>query len=140
MPDSPLTGNFNPDNHPPFSPIYSHVSQIAISPTATLVSIAGQIGCDMTTKSIPNSLGEQVALALKNVDACLAAAGATKQDIVQVRQYIVNFLPQDPKRVELYTEWLGDLRPPSTNIGCQSLAHKDLLYEIEVVCVVKHGS
>ena len=131
---------FNPTGHDTWSPTYSHVSRIPISSTHSLISFAGQIGADSSTRHIPSTLGEQVTLALANVDNFLTAAGATKRDIIQVRQYVVNMLPQDPERAKLYTAWLGDdVRPPSTLLGVQSLATKELLYEIEIVAVVKSG-
>lgn len=131
---------FNPPGHNTFAPTYSHISSISISPTSTLISIAGQVGHDSTTNTIPPTLAEQCTLAFANVDKCLAAAGAKKEDIVQVRQYVVNLLRdgegQDIEGPRRYAEWMGGLKPPSTRLGVQTLAHKDLLYEIEVVCVV----
>lgn len=133
--------NFNPEGQTTFSPTYSHISRVPISSTGTLVSIAGQIGVDATTGSIPPTLSEQCQLAFANVDRCLEAAGACKGDIVQVRQYVVDLLRggqgQDPDRTKLYVEWMGELRPPSTLLGVQALAHRDLLYEIEIVCLVQ---
>ncbi|KAF2702921.1 hypothetical protein K504DRAFT_393542, partial [Pleomassaria siparia CBS 279.74] len=82
----------------------------------------------------------QVSISFANVDKCLEAVGATKGDIIQVRQYIVNLMRDgqgpDPERARLYVEWMGGLKPPSTVLGVQALAVKELLYEIEVVCVV----
>lgn len=52
---------------------------------------------------------------------------------------MVDMLPQDPARAKLYTEFMGQHKPPSTLIGVQSLAHKDLLYEIEVLVVLDEG-
>ncbi|EMD67038.1 hypothetical protein COCSADRAFT_33924 [Bipolaris sorokiniana ND90Pr] len=133
--------NFNPEGQTTFSPTYSHVSRVPISSTTTFVSIAGQLGVDATTGSIPPTLSEQCQLAFTNVDRCLQAAGACKGDIVQVRQYVVNLLRdgqgQDPDRAKLYVEWMGELRPPSTVLGVQALVHRDLLYEIEIVCLVR---
>lgn len=131
---------FNPPDHNTWSPTYSHISSIPISATHKLISFAGQVGGDSSTRHVPSTLGEQVAVALSNVDKCMAAAGATKADIIQVRQYVVNLLPQDPVRASLYTQWLGDgIKPPSTLLGVQSLAAPELLYEIEVVAVVESG-
>lgn len=80
-------------------------------------------------------------MAFTNADRCLEATGACKGDIVQVRQYVVNLLRhgqgQDPDRAELYVEWMGESKPPSTVLGVQALVHKDLLYEIEIVCLVR---
>ncbi|PVI02387.1 YjgF-like protein [Periconia macrospinosa] len=135
---------FNPPGHDTPVPVYSHISSVPISSTHNLVSFAGQIGRD-SSNQVPKTLGAQVSIALANVDKCLDAANATKDDIVQVRQYIVNLLHDrdgatdvpDPERVKLYAEWMGGRKPPSTVLGVQSLALKEYLYEIEVVCVVK---
>lgn len=127
----------NPDDHAPFHPSYSHISTVTLHPTSKLISIAGQIGHDSTTKSTPASLAEQVELALANVQKCLDAAGAKKTDIVSVRQYVVNVLEHDyAKRVELYEKFMDGHKPPSTLIGVQGLAKKEFLYEIEVTAVV----
>ncbi|KIV87997.1 hypothetical protein PV10_09176 [Exophiala mesophila] len=140
MSDTSKNQTFNPPGHDTWSPTYSHISSTPISATHNLISFAGQVGGNSSTHHVPGTLGEQVALALSNVDRCMAAAGATKADIIQVRQYVVNLLPQDPVRAKLYTEWLGDaVKPPSTLIGVQSLAAPELLYEIEVVAVVESG-
>lgn len=127
----------NPPDHPPFAPTYSHISRVPLSSTTTLISLAGQVGYDANSKVIPPNLPNQVTIALYNVDRCLAAAGATKEDIVQVRQYVVKLHdPFDPKRAAVYSKWIGDAKPPSTLIGVESLASKELLYEIEVMAVV----
>lgn len=128
---------FNPPNHSPFAPTYSHISRVPISSEADLISFAGQIGCDSSTDEIPSTLGEQLSIAFANVDTCLKAAGATKKDIVQVRQYVVNLHPVDPVRAKLYSEWMEGNKPPSTLVGVQSLANEKLVYEIEVICVVR---
>jgi enamine deaminase RidA (YjgF/YER057c/UK114 family) len=139
--------SLSPAGHATFSPTYSHISRVALSPTTEQISLAGQVGAkvDPEGKSpphIPASLGDQCSLAFANVDTCLAEVGATKADIIQVRQYVVDLLRggkgQDPERAKRYVEWMGDLRPPSTLLGVAALASPDLVYEIEVVCVVHH--
>ncbi|KAF1849260.1 uncharacterized protein K460DRAFT_365149, partial [Cucurbitaria berberidis CBS 394.84] len=130
--------NFNPPEHDPISPSYSQISRVPISSTHTLVSIAGQVGYDTTTHTIPPTLGEQCSLAFANVDKCLELVGATRKDVVQTRQYVVGLLKggeggkgQDPERNKRYLEWLGDSPPPpSALLGVESLAHEKLLYEI----------
>ena len=94
---------FNPPNHPSFAPTYNHISRVPISEIADLVSFAGQIGRDSNGHT-PKTLSEQVTVAFANVDRCLEAVGASKGDIIQVKQYVVNLLPVDPARAKLYTE------------------------------------
>jgi enamine deaminase RidA (YjgF/YER057c/UK114 family) len=119
---------------------YSHICSTTLVSGSKLLTFAGQIGVDVDSANrepAPTFRG-QVELALANVTKCLAAAGATTRDIVSVRQYVVNLLPMDPCRRELYEEWLGDHRPPSTLVGVAALAGENLLYEIEVMAIV-HG-
>ncbi|KAF2652429.1 YjgF-like protein [Lophiostoma macrostomum CBS 122681] len=133
---------FNPPSHTPAVPTYSHISRIPISPTHTLISLAGQIGRDSRTHITPPTFIEQVKISFANVDKCLDAVGATKADIVQVRQYIVDLLRGgkgvDPEYRGLYAEWMGGCKPPSTVLGVQCLAAREYLFEIEVVCVVRN--
>jgi enamine deaminase RidA (YjgF/YER057c/UK114 family) len=127
---------FSPENHPPFHPSYSHISTTTLHPTSKLISIAGQIGHDSTTNTIPTSFLAQVELALANVQTCLDAAGAKKTDIVSMRQYVVNALEHDyAGRVAIYEKFMDGHKPPSTLIGVEALAKKELLYEIEVMAV-----
>jgi len=133
---------FNPENHPALAPEYSHVSVATFGPGTKLISVAGQIGSsDESPYTFPPTLSEQVKLALINVDTCLAAAGASKRDIISMRQYVKGFGklgPEDQKgRAAAVMEWLGDMTPPPcTLVGVESLAIPDLLVEIEVTAVI----
>ncbi|KAK3710710.1 hypothetical protein LTR37_010129 [Vermiconidia calcicola] len=136
---------FNPEGYPSLALTYSHISIVPISDTKKLVSLAGQAGTDHNTSTTnPPSLGEQVRLALENVDKCLAAAGASKKDIVSARQYIVDYASLSGEDVEAlfstFLDWWkkteGDrLCPPTTLIGLESLWSKETRYEIEVTAV-----
>lgn len=132
--------HINPPGHPPFSPYYSHVSIAPITVGSKLIHFAGQIGYDPVTELTPPDFASQIAIALANVDKCLHAASAAKDDIVHVRQYIPGLATLDPAdkkiRSQLYSEYMGDNRAPVTLIGVQSLATPELLFEIEVVAVV----
>lgn len=136
---------FNPENHPPLAPTYSHISVFQISDTAKLVSVAGQTGATIADAS-KYSFQQQMRNALANVDRCLAAAGAEKKDITAVRQYVVKLTELDTDdakaRPQIYSEWWKQTEkdrpfPPSTLIGVHSLVGKDLVYEIEVSAVVR---
>ncbi|KAK3614544.1 hypothetical protein LTR56_027183 [Elasticomyces elasticus] len=131
---------FNPPGYPALAASYSHVSTVSISSTKRLVSFAGQTG----TLSTAMSLADQVRGALSNVDKCMAAAGVGKKDMVSNRQYVVR-LPslsvEDFQALEhCFLEWWGRtegerLPPPDTLIRVDSLAHEEILFEIEITCV-----
>jgi enamine deaminase RidA (YjgF/YER057c/UK114 family) len=127
----------NPADVRPPHPIYSHVQVTPISPTSSLITIAGQIGVPPDSAAAAATFAEQVEIALDNLRKCLAAAGATPADIIKVTHYIVNLDPKDRSRLEAYTKFIGDHRPPSTLVGVAALAWPELLYEVEAMAIVQ---
>jgi enamine deaminase RidA (YjgF/YER057c/UK114 family) len=127
----------NPADVRPPHPIYSHVQVTPISPTSSLITIAGQIGVPPDSAAAAATFAEQVEIALDNLRNCLAAAGATPADIIKVTHYIVNLDPKDRSRLEAYTKFIGDHRPPSTLVGVAALAWPELLYEVEAMAIVQ---
>ena len=126
----------NPSSVPPPRPTYSHVQTTPISPTCTLITIAGQIGVDPETRTVPSTFAEQVEIALENLRNCLTAAGAEPKDIVKIQHFVVNLDPKDTSRAEKYLKFIGDHRPPSTLLGVAALAEPGMLYEVEAMAVV----
>lgn len=143
---------FDPPKHPAVAPSYSQISTVPLSPTAKLVTIAGQVGHNYNNPAgaIPQSFPEQIRIALRNVETCLAAAGASKRDIISNRQYVVRMSQLHPGdlrlREEIVTKWFGKDRdglkpPPDTLIGVESLAStggkREYLFEIEVTAIIQ---
>ncbi|MEM0909303.1 MAG: RidA family protein, partial [Pseudomonadota bacterium] len=90
--------------------------------------------------------GDDVALqtrqCLKNLDAVLEAAGATRADIVRIRTYVVDHTVEKLGQMgpEFAAFW-GDITPsPNTWLGVQALALPGFLVEIEATAVIKPGS
>ncbi|KAK7887407.1 hypothetical protein LTR67_009827 [Exophiala xenobiotica] len=121
--------------HPP-RPTYTHVQTTPISPTSTLITIAGQIGIDGKSRTLPPTFSGQVQVALDNLGKCLEAVGATPADIIKVTHFVVNLDPKDNSRAEAYLKFMGDHRPPSTLLGVAALADPELLYEVEAMAIV----
>ncbi|MCJ1330618.1 hypothetical protein MMC10_007303 [Thelotrema lepadinum] len=145
---------FNPPSHPPLAPTYSHISITPLSPTTSLVLLAGQTGTTSPPSIPAPSFRDQVRLALLNVDKCLEAAGCTKADIVSNKQYVVRLSQlgeADRKaRADVLMEWWreggerGDGQgerglPPDTLIGVESLYDGECLFEVEVMAVRRTG-
>ena len=119
------------------SPTYSHVQETSISPTCTLVTIAGQVGVDAKTGKIPKSHAEQVRIALKNLDECLKSVGATAANLINLTHYVVNLDPNDTSRSEVVLRFLAGYRPPGTLVGVTALAHPELSYEVQAMAIVE---
>ena len=135
MPSKSLPRTFNPPGVAPPKPSYSHVSVFSLG-RAKIITITGQIGT-FPDGSVPPTFAEQVSCALQNVKACLAAAGATPCDIIQVTHYVANYDPADRKRNELYLQFLDGHKPPGTLVPVERLGAPELLFEIEVMAVVE---
>ncbi|KAB8199931.1 Endoribonuclease L-PSP/chorismate mutase-like protein [Aspergillus parasiticus] len=121
-------------------PTYSHVQTTPISPTCTLVTIAGQVGVDAKTKDIPSSHTEQVKLALENLRECLKSVGATPKNLIKLNHYVVNLDPSDTSMSEILLDFMAGHRPPGTLVGVAALAHPKLLYEVEAMAIVQEES
>ncbi|KAH8588089.1 Endoribonuclease L-PSP/chorismate mutase-like protein [Bisporella sp. PMI_857] len=142
---------FNPEGVPLPHPTYNHVCIMPLIPgSVDLITLAGLTGIDESSSSNPKTVPEQAPIAYKMIKTCLAAAGATPRDIVQVRHYIVKETG-DPEvdKLDVVERGWGDAwiefmdreakghRPPDTVVGVASLATKDILYECEVWAVVR---
>lgn len=77
---------FNPDGVPAPPPSYNHVAVTPLLPSSRLITLAGLTGCDPASSDNPKTLPEQASIAYSKVQTCLAAAGASPRDIVQVSQ------------------------------------------------------
>lgn len=75
---------FNPQGVPKPPPTYSHVAITPLVASSRLITLAGLTGCDPASQTNPTTLPEQARIAYSKIETCLAAAGATPRDIVQV--------------------------------------------------------
>ena len=142
---------FNPDGVPPPPPTYKHVCIMPLIPgSVDLITLAGLTGCDASASSNPTTVFGQALVAYQKIKTCLASAGATPRDIVQVKHYIVKETgdPEVDKLdvvdrgwakawIEFMEREAGEHRPPDTVVGVACLAKGDILYECEVWAVVR---
>lgn len=126
----------NPPTIHESSATYSHVQATNVSPTCTLITIAGQVGLDVETGKIPSSRLEQIQIALQNLSECLKSVGAGPKNIINLTHYSVNLDPKDASASELLVNFLAGHRPPATLVGVTALAHPSLLYEVQATAIV----
>lgn len=94
------------------------------------VYVSGTTGFDYTTMTISDDVVEQAEQCLRNIEAALAEAGCTFQDVVRVR-YIL------PDRDDFEPCWpslrraFGEVRPAATMLACD-LYDPRMKIEIEV--------
>jgi enamine deaminase RidA (YjgF/YER057c/UK114 family) len=119
---------------------YSHV--VSTRP-GRLVFVSGQVAVDPAGKSIgEGDLAAQTDLALSNLRASLAAAGAGPQDVAMMRIYVVALDGEKLGVVAPRVAAFFSGSPPSaqTLLGVQALAFPSLRVEIEACAVVPDPS
>ena len=112
---------------------YTHVVEVTGGKT---VYISGQIALDKDGKVVgEGDMKAQAEQVFKNLQAALAAAGATFKDVVKMNTYITD-MTQTPAVREVRARYFGDTTPASTLVQVVHLARPEFLLEIEVIAVV----
>jgi 2-iminobutanoate/2-iminopropanoate deaminase len=111
---------------------YSHC--VVTPASAALVFVSGQVGIDAEGVLAPE-FGAQIRQAWRNVVACLRAAGAELDDLVQTRSYIVD--GQDLQVFQqVRREFLAKEPPSSTVLIVPRLMSPAHLFEVEVIAAL----
>ena len=109
-------------------------SQITIAEPGRMAFISGQVAWRPGGEPAPESLAEQAELVVSNARAALAAAGASPQNLVMIRAYVVDLTPERLDVLWPYIHALFDGAQPSvTGIGVAALAAPGLQLEIEMI-------
>lgn len=105
------------------------------------MTIAGQIGQDASGVTDP-AYEEQVAQAFANLRACLAAVGATSNDVTKLNYYIVDYAPSKLAAIRdgLEATFALDRLPPCTLVPVPALASPAYLFEVDATALVPEHS
>lgn len=127
--------SLNPDML--FNSVQYGFSQIVVAQGSRTVYFSGQVAWDESQNTIgENDLRAQVWQSLRNVETAVTTAGATLNDIVALRIYIVHDWTDKTTPVsEGLKEFFPENPPTATWIGVQSLARPEFLIEIEGTAV-----
>jgi 2-iminobutanoate/2-iminopropanoate deaminase len=98
-----------------------------------LVFVSGQVPVDVDGQLVDTELDGQVRAVLRNLEACLTAAGCSLRDVVRVGVYLSS-RGSFGRMNELYTEAFGSTKPARTTIVC-GLMDERYLVEMDLVAV-----
>lgn len=99
---------------------------------------SGQLPIDPATGTMPEDIKAQTRVALKNVDAILAAEGCRLADVVKVTVFLADIA--DFKAVnEVYSEMFAEAQPYPARSAVQvaALPKPGAKIEIEAIAVIK---
>jgi enamine deaminase RidA (YjgF/YER057c/UK114 family) len=93
-----------------------------------------------TAHSIDEVIGKDDAYAqsvyiLKKIEKALKEAGATLEDVIQTRIYVVDVLKNGDLVGKAHGEFFKNIKPVCTMVGVNSLVDPNLLVEIEIIAI-----
>lgn len=115
-------------------------SQVVISRGTRLVHISGQAALDASGQLVGGGdLEKQTEQTFENLTRALAAAGATWNDVVMMRIFVVGLKPEHVPIIRgVRQRFVSMERPPaSTLVGVQALVGPEWLIEIEATAVLE---
>jgi enamine deaminase RidA (YjgF/YER057c/UK114 family) len=118
------------------NPAFTNV--IVVTEPARTIYIGGQDAVDAAGKIIgKGDIGAQAAQVMRNLQAALAAVGATLEHVIKWNLYIVQGQPLGPGFAAFQAVWGNRPNPPAiTGAYVAGLANPDFLIEIEAVAVI----
>lgn len=96
------------------------------------IFVSGQTPADPVTGKIPSSVEEQTAQSLKNVQAVLAAAGATMDDVVKTLVFLAD-MDDFPKMNGVYKTFFTGDAPARSAVQVVKLPGSGVKVEIEAI-------
>ena len=121
-----------------FNSLQYGFSQIVVAESSRTIYFSGQVAWDEHENIVgKNDLRAQVWQSLRNVETAVTTAGATLNDIVALRIYIVqSWMDQTAPVSEGLKEFFPENPPATTWIGVYGLARPEFLIEIEGTAVI----
>jgi len=116
---------------------YSQV--VTIEGSGKMILLGGKAGLK-PDGFIPETLAEQSKLTWENIDLALKAAGATREDVVEIQIFIVDLANIDPQPAyqDVRNFFPTGHKPVSMVIGVSALAIPKLKMEINVRAIVEN--
>ncbi|MFD1144431.1 RidA family protein [Larkinella insperata] len=116
----------------PWEPVVGYSRAVRVG---NLIEISGTTAMDGDRLIGQNNIYEQTCFILQKVSRVLEEAGASLQDVVRTRMYVID-ISQWQEAGRAHGEVFKEIRPATSMVEVNALIHPDLLIEIEVTAVV----
>ena len=116
------------------------MSQATVDLESGFVFVSGQVDWDRDSRIRHATLEGQAEGAIEHLVTVLNEAGASLEDVLQVRAYVRGELADGMAQlVPVLARHFGAVRPALTGVGVASLASRDTLIEIEALARVSRS-
>ena len=112
------------------------MSQGVAVPAGRMIFASGQVARDVDGQLVgPGDIRAQTRKTLQNLQAVLAEAGATMDDVVKVTVFVTNLSEHFAAIHEVRAEFFAAPYPASTLVEVSRLVDPEMLIEIEAIAV-----
>ncbi len=120
-----------------YAPNRNLYTQVIKAAGGVQVHVAGTVPFDRDGNVVgAGDMKAQVIQTLDNIDKSLAAAGASRPDVVRICVYVLDVDRYIAEGAREVAGFFGDAKPVSTTVEVSRLVHPDWLVEIEATAII----